>query len=55
MEAIGIDEINRLKKENEELHKYVDELKEQVAKSVSNDLTLISVKEFCRKVLNGEV
>ena len=55
MEAIGIDGINRLKQENEELHKYVDELKERVEQSVSNDLTLIAVKEFCRKVLNGEV
>ena len=55
MEAIGIDEINRLKKENEELHKYVDELKEQVAKSVSNDLTLVAIKDFFQKVLNGEV
>ena len=55
MEAIGIDEINRLKQENEELHQYIDELKEQLSKSVSNDLTLIAVKEFCRKVLNGEV
>lgn len=55
MEAIGIDEINRLKQENEELHQYVDELKEQLSKSVSNDLTLVAVKDFFQKVLNGEV
>lgn len=55
MEAISIDEINRLKQENEELHKYVDELKEQVAKSVSNDLTLVAIKDFFQRVLNGEV
>ena len=55
MEAIGIDEINRLKQENEELHQYVDELKERVAQSVSNDLTLVAVKDFFQRVLNGEV
>ncbi len=55
MEAIGIDEINKLKQENEELHKYVDELKEQLSKSVSNDLTLVAIKDFFQKVLNGEV
>ncbi len=55
MEAISIDEINRLQEENKQLHQYVDELKEQVSKSVSNDLTLVAVKDFFQKVLNGEV
>lgn len=55
MEAIGIDEINRLQKENEELHKYIDELKEQIAQGISDQLTLVAVKDFCSKVLNGEV
>ena len=52
---ISIDEINRLQKENKQLHQYVDELKEQVSKSVSNDLTLVAIKDFFQKVLNGEV
>lgn len=52
---LSVDEINRLQEENKELHKYVEELKEQVSKSVSNDLTLVAVKDFFQKVLNGEV
>lgn len=52
---LSVEEINRLEKENEELHQYVDELKEQLSKSVSNDLTLVAIKDFFQKVLNGEV
>lgn len=52
---LSIDGINELQKENEELHQYVDELKEQLSKSVSNDLTLVAIKDFFQKVLNGEV
>lgn len=45
---ISIDEINRLIEENKAL-------KEQLSKSVSNDLTLVAIKDFFQKVLNGEV
>ena len=52
---LSVEEINRLQKENEELHKYVEELKEQVSKSVSDNLTLVAIKDFFQRVLNGEV
>lgn len=45
---ISIDEINKLIEENKAL-------KEQLSKSVSNDLTLVVIKDFFQKVLNGEV
>lgn len=52
---LSIDRINQLEKENAQLKEEIKYLKSQIAKSVSNDLTLISVKEFFKKVLNGEV
>lgn len=52
---LSIEKINKLEKENKELHNYIDELKEQLSKSVSNDLTLVAIKDFFQKVLNGGV